>query len=115
MVFPSPPRLSGPLAALAIALTAAPGMVHELAAASRRGESTPAAPAITMTEALPVLLQRGVEAFAASDYATAAAAFAQVERDYGAEPEWQNGRLPHRLLPLRGFAELRAGQAGDAA
>lgn len=68
-----------------------------------------------MTEALPALLQRGAQAFAAGDYATAAAAFAQVEHDYGAEPEWQTGRLPQRLLPLRGFAELRAGQPDDAA
>lgn len=70
--------------------------------------------AITLAEPLPVLLQRGAAAFASGDYARAAAAFADVEKHYGAEREWREGTLPRRLLPLRGFAELRAGLTGDA-
>lgn len=69
---------------------------------------------ITVTEALPTLLQRGTRAFAAGDYASAAATFRQIERDFGSEPEWQTGPLPRRLLPLRGFAELQAGLPADA-
>jgi tetratricopeptide (TPR) repeat protein len=67
-----------------------------------------------VTEPLPRLLERGARAFAAGDYAQAAAAFAQVERDYGREAEWSSGQLPRRLLPLKGFAELRSGAPAEA-
>jgi len=69
---------------------------------------------ITVSEALPTLLQRGTEAFAAGNYANAAAIFRQIARDFGAEPEWQTGPLPRRLLPLRGFAELQVGLPAEA-
>lgn len=68
-----------------------------------------------VTETLPELLQRGTAAFAAGDFATAAETFAEVERAYGTEPAWTDGPLPERLLPLRGFAELRAGHPEAAA
>ncbi len=71
--------------------------------------------AITVTEPLPALLARGAQAFAAGDYPAAAEAFSRVEIDYGAEPEWRTGALPQKLLPLRGFAQLRAGAPAEAA
>lgn len=73
-----------------------------------------ASPAISVTEALPTLLQRGSAAFAAGDYAAAAEAFSRVERDFGDETAWTDGTLPRRLLPLRGFAELRSGMPAEA-
>jgi TolA-binding protein len=74
-----------------------------------------ARPPHVSTETLPVLLQRGTQAFAAGDFAQAADAFGRVESEFGGEQEWQSGALPRRLLPLRGFAALRAGRAGEAA
>lgn len=72
-------------------------------------------PGVKLTESLSTLLQRGASAFATGDFAAAAAAFAEVEREYGDQPDWKEGQLPRRLLPLRGFAELRAGFTSDAA
>lgn len=88
-----------------------------LAAAPRK---TPAAekavptPAVS-TDTLPGLLQRGAQAFAAGDFPQAAEAFRQAETSFGKEAEWRSGTLPRRLLPLRGFAELRAGDSQAAA
>ncbi len=70
---------------------------------------------VNLVEAsLPELLEQASSAFSTGDFATAATLFAAVERDYGDEPAWQNGDLPGRILPLRGFAELKAGQAHAA-
>ncbi|MBE2213042.1 MAG: tetratricopeptide repeat protein, partial [Opitutaceae bacterium] len=57
----------------------------------------------------------GAQAFAAGDFPQAAEAFGRVEADFGGEPDWRSGALPRRLLPLRGFASLRAGRADAAA
>lgn len=63
---------------------------------------------------LPELLAQASGAFASGDFAAAAERFAAVERDYGEEAAWQSGDLPRRILPLRGFAELKSGQANAA-
>jgi len=78
------------------------------------GSATARAPQVS-TESLPTLLQRGAQAFVAGDFAHAADVFGQVESAFGSENEWQSGALPRRILPLRGFAGLRAGRANDAA
>lgn len=61
-----------------------------------------------------MLLERGSRAFAAGDFAGAAADFTRVERDFGGERDWRSGALPRRLLPLRGFAQWRAGLPSEA-
>jgi len=82
-------------------------------AAPRKPGSSPAP--IVSTETLPALLQRGAQAFATSDFAQAADTFSRVEAEFGSEIEWTAGTLPRRLLPLRGFAQLRSGRAEEAA
>ncbi|MEZ5278716.1 MAG: tetratricopeptide repeat protein [Opitutaceae bacterium] len=64
---------------------------------------------------LPELLEQASGAFAAGDFGLAADLFASVERDYGDEEAWQSGDLPRRILPLQGYAELKANRAAAAA
>ena len=64
---------------------------------------------------LPELLERASSAFSTGDFASAADLFASVEQDYGDEDAWQNGDLPRRILPLKGYAELKANRAAAAA
>ncbi len=63
---------------------------------------------------LPVLLQRGVEAFANGDFQQAAQVFSQMEEDYKNEKAWHKNLLQRKILPLKGYAELKAGFAQDA-
>ena len=83
--------------------------------APTKAPKTPVPKPQVSTTTLPDLLQRGAQAFAAGDFAQAAEVFGQVESAFGSEHEWQSGALPRRILPLRGFAGLRAGRAADAA
>jgi len=91
-----------------------PATAATAAPAGPARKTPPATPPTVSTETLPSLLQRGTQAFAAGDFAGAADAFGSVETHFGTEPAWQSGTLPRRLLPLRGFAALRAGRAGTA-
>jgi tetratricopeptide (TPR) repeat protein len=93
---------------IAVLLLAACGGVGALAAPAGGG------PQLTR-ETLPALLERATRAFSQGDFAQAAAAFGAVERDFGREPPWTDGTLPRRVLPLRGYAELRAGMPAEAA
>lgn len=75
--------------------------------------STDASPQLT-SETLPALLERAVTEFGGGHFAPAADAFGAIERDFGREPQWAEGSLPRKVLPLRGYAQLRAGRASDA-
>lgn len=98
------PRSAIPLVLLATAL-----------APSVFAQPRPAATAPQLTsETLPQLLQRAVGEFGSGRFAPAADAFGAIERDFGREPQWQEGTLPRKVLPLRGYAQLRAGRASDA-
>ena len=82
--------------------------------AARTQRSTSPPPQIAL-ESLPALLQRAAQAFAAGDFAQAASAFGSVESGFGTEAAWLSGTLPRKVLPLRGFAALRAGRPAEAA
>jgi TolA-binding protein len=73
------------------------------------------APTGLVQASLPELLEQASSAFASGNFNAAAELFAAVERDYGQEADWTNGDLPRRVLPLKGFAELKSGQANAAA
>ena len=66
------------------------------------------------TDTLPQLLEKAVTEFGSGRFAPAADAFGAIERDFGREPQWQEGALPRKVLPLRGYAQLRAGRPSDA-
>jgi len=92
-----------------------PLLIAAVVAASAPAQTRPAAPAAQLTsETLPQLLQRAVGEFGSGRFAPAADAFGAIERDFGREPQWQEGTLPRKVLPLRGYAQLRAGRASDA-
>lgn len=55
------------------------------------------------------LIEQGTQSFANGNYANAAAAFGNIQALYSLEPEWTEGYLPRKLLPLTGFAALKAG------
>lgn len=59
-------------------------------------------------DSLQSLLDQALQAFSAHDFATAAAFFHQLERDFGPESEYQDPGFQRRLLPLQGQAELAA-------
>jgi len=58
---------------------------------------------------MPGLIERGTEAFSRGNYAEAAAAFQKLQEIYSEEPEWQETRLSEKLMPLAGYASLKAG------
>lgn len=60
-------------------------------------------------ETMPELIDRGTTAFSRGDYSEAAAAFQKLQSIYSEEPEWQETRLSEKLMPLAGYAALRAG------
>ncbi len=112
-----PPRIRHLLRCARVAsigLTACLAAAAPAHAAGPKRAAPTASPSVS-TETLPALLQRGAQAFAAGDFPQAADAFGQVESVFGRETAWASGTLPRRLLPLRGFAALRAGRASDAA
>ena len=79
------------------------------------GSAAESTPAGLVQASLPELLEQASSAFASGDFGSAAELFAAVERDYGQEADWKSGDLPRRILPLKGFAELKSGQANAAA
>jgi tetratricopeptide (TPR) repeat protein len=96
--------------------TAIPCIVVALATAANafaQSRTAAASPQLT-SDTLPQLLERAVTAFGSGTFAPAADAFGAIERDFGREPQWTDGTLPRKVLPLRGYAQLRAGRASDA-
>ncbi|HUG09992.1 MAG TPA: tetratricopeptide repeat protein [Opitutaceae bacterium] len=83
------------------------------AKAAAQTRSNASSPQLT-AETLPQLLERAVTEFGGGRFAPAADAFGVIERDFGREPQWTEGTLPRKVLPLRGYAQLRAGRASDA-
>ncbi len=65
-------------------------------------------------ESLESLLHRATEAFASADYERAAQEFRNIEAEYGEEPVTREPRFLRRVLPLRGYAELRGGDPARA-
>lgn len=60
-------------------------------------------------ETMPALVDRGTLAFSQGHYAEAASAFQKLQSVYSEEPEWQETRISEKLLPLAGYAALKAG------
>ncbi len=60
-------------------------------------------------ETMPDLIDRGTRAFSSGDYTEAATAFQKLQTIYSEEPEWQETRLSEKLMPLAGYAALKAG------
>ena len=60
-------------------------------------------------ETMPELIERGTTAFSRGDYSEAATAFQKLQSIYSEEPEWQETRLSEKLMPIAGYAALRAG------
>lgn len=83
------------------------------ATAPAQTRATGASPQLN-ADTLPQLLERAVTEFGSGRFAPAADAFGAIERDFGREPQWAEGTLPRKVLPLRGYAQLRAGRASDA-
>ena len=67
------------------------------------------------TETLDSLLTQAVEAFRQNDFATAGELFLRITADYGNEEEYKDLNFLRRMLPLKGFSLLQAGQSGPAA
>lgn len=65
-------------------------------------------------QTLESLLQQSMAAFSAGDYAAAATLFEELERTFGREPEYRAESLQAAILPMRGYAFLLTGRAGDA-
>ncbi|MBL4575095.1 MAG: tetratricopeptide repeat protein [Opitutaceae bacterium] len=61
---------------------------------------------------LPVLLQRGVQAFSTGNFPQAVQIFNYIEEDYKTEQIWS--QLQKKILPLKGYAELKAGLPQEA-
>ncbi len=57
----------------------------------------------------PSLVEAGADAFRKGHFANAAKAFIALERYYGEEHFWKEGKLAQRILPVAGFAALKAG------
>lgn len=55
------------------------------------------------------LIDRGSQAFAQGDYPQAASAFRKLQSLYSNEPEWRESRLSEKIMPLAGYASLKAG------
>lgn len=66
-------------------------------------------------DSLQTLLEQALEAFGQSDFGRAADLFQRIQREFGAEPEFKDPNFLRRMLPLRGHAELAAGQPSAAA
>ena len=66
-------------------------------------------------ESLESLLHGAVEAFTAQDYEQAAERFRRLYSEFGSEPVFGEARFLRRVLPLRGYAELRGGDPAEAA
>lgn len=60
-------------------------------------------------ETMPDLIDRGTSAFSRGDYNEAATAFQKLQSIYSEEPEWKETRLSEKLMPLAGYAALKAG------
>jgi len=105
---PRLPTTARSLAALLRPLLARAGGLASLALAAAGPGLAEPSPSIEY-RSLPELLEMGSRALAAGDFAAASAAFRSIETTYSEEPEWRDGRLPRRLLPLSGFASYKAG------
>jgi hypothetical protein len=55
------------------------------------------------------LIDRGSQAFAQGDYPQAASAFLKLQSLYSNEPAWHASRLSEKIMPLTGYASLKAG------
>ncbi len=66
-------------------------------------------------DTLESLLNDAVQAFSSGDYAASAGLFVRIEEEFGNEPVFQEGGFLRRILPLKGYAELRSGVPGEAA
>ena len=91
------------------------GLAAILLLPSTDGAVSESAPVGLVQASLPELLEQASGAFASGNFDSAAKLFEAVERDYGQEADWKSGDLPRRVLPLKGFAELKSGQADAAA
>ncbi|MEM9158292.1 MAG: hypothetical protein AAGB46_04520, partial [Verrucomicrobiota bacterium] len=68
----------------------------------------PAQSSDVVYDTLPSLLQNGISAFEAGDYPSASSNFLRIQEVYSNEPDWVGTDLPRRILPLSGFASLKA-------
>ncbi len=55
------------------------------------------------------LIDRGSQAFAQGHYGQAAEAFRKLQALYSDEPDWSEARLSEKVLPIAGYAALKAG------
>jgi len=55
------------------------------------------------------LIDRGSQAFAQGQYAQASELFRKLQSLYSDEPEWTQTRLSEKVLPIAGYAALKAG------
>ena len=55
------------------------------------------------------LIDRGSQAFSQGDYPQAASAFRKLQSLYSNEPDWHASRLSEKIMPLAGYASLKAG------
>ena len=60
-------------------------------------------------ETMSGLIDRGSQAFAQGDYPQAASAFLKLQSLYSNEPAWHASRLSKKIMPLTGYASLKAG------
>lgn len=60
-------------------------------------------------ETMSGLINRGSQAFAQGDYAQAANAFQKLQTLYSDEPDWHESRLTEKVMPIAGYAALKAG------
>jgi len=60
-------------------------------------------------DTLESLIQKGVNAFSSGNYPASSEAFQSAFDTYRHEPEWEESRLSEKILPLSGFASLKAG------
>ena len=65
-------------------------------------------------ESVESLLHGAVEAFAAQNYKQAAERFRRLHSEFGSDPAFGEARFLRRVLPLRGYAELRGGDPEEA-
>ncbi len=89
--------LARPLAWIAIGLSLASGLSQSIE-----------------YETMPGLIERGTDAFSKGDYIQASQAFEKLQATYSQEQEWTDARLNETLIPLAGYAALRAGLYNQA-
>ena len=60
-------------------------------------------------DTLSGLIDKGSQAFAGGQYARASELFRKLQTLYSDEPEWTQTRLSEKVLPIAGYAALKAG------